>query len=167
MSHVLAYLDLVQRPEFQSLPYKVETSASGQIIMSPHLNIHSAFQRVIERSLEALMVEPGVALPEYAIETEDGVKTPDVVWLTPEELGLAREVPIAKSAPQICVEVKSKGNTSEELDRKARLYFAAGAREVWICDMDGCLTFLTLQGPVGSSQVCPDFPLLVDPFQHR
>lgn len=165
MSSVLAYLDLVDRPEFQSLPYKVETSAGGQIIMSPHLNIHSAFQRVLERSLEALMPEPGVALPEYAIETEDGVKTPDVVWLTLEELNMAREVPIAKRAPKICIEVKSKGNTSEELSRKAQLYFAAGAEEVWICAMDGGLSFLTAGGPLTTSVVCPEFPPVVDPFR--
>lgn len=167
MSSVLAYLDLVERSEFQSLPYKVETSASGQIIMSPHLNIHSAFQRVLERSLEMLMTDPGVALPEYAIETSDGVKTPDVVWLTLEELSLAREVPISKRAPRICIEVKSKGNTGEELNRKAQLYFAAGAQEVWICAMDGGLSFLTVEGPLEHSGVCPEFPLIVDPFRLR
>ena len=162
----LLFEDLVGRPEFQGLPYKVETTAGGQIIMSPHLNSHSAFQRAIERHLETLMRSPGVALQEFAIQTEDGVKVPDVVWLTPEELATARDVSITDKAPRICVEVKSKGNTANEIGEKAQLYFAQGAKEVWVCDLDGNVSFLDAEdGPKHQSFFCPDFPTLIDPFK--
>ena len=59
------------------------------------------------------MSSPGVALQEFAIQTADGVKVPDVAWLTPEELAAARDVSITDKAPRICVEVKSKGNRSQ------------------------------------------------------
>jgi Uma2 family endonuclease len=161
----LLFEDLVGRPEFQGLPYKVETTAGGQIIMSPHLNSHSAFQRAIERHLETLMRSPGVALQEFAIQTEDGVKVPDVVWLTPEELATARDVSITDKAPRICVGVNSKGNTAKEIGEKARLYFAQGAKEVWVCDLKGNVSFLTEKdGPVSHSCLCPTFPTLIDPF---
>ncbi len=162
---ILDYVDLVERPEFQDLPYKVETTAGGQIIMSPHLNIHSAFQRAIERKLETLMEEPGVALQEFAIQTEDGVKVPDVAWVTPEQLKQAKEIRITSEAPKICVEVKSKGNTTSEIDAKAQLYFAQGAEEVWACDLEGQMRFqIRNLGYRSRSQRCPNFPTTLDPF---
>jgi len=161
----LLFEDLVGRPEFQSLPYKVETTGGGQIIMSPHLNSHSAFQRAIERHLETHMSSPGVALQEFAIQTADGVKVPDVAWLTPEELAVARDVSITDKAPRICVEVKSKGNRTKEIDEKAQLYFAQGAEEVWVCDLEGSVGFLGAEdGPMRQSRLCPDFPTMIDPF---
>ena len=164
-AEALLFEDLVTRPEFQSLPYKVETNSDGQIIMSPHLNSHSAFQRAIERHLESCMSRSGVALQEFAIRTKDGVKVPDVVWLTPEELAAARDVSITSKAPQICVEVRSKGNSAREIDEKAQLYFARGAKEVWECDLEGKVTFQNAEdGPLNRSNLCPSFPKTIDPF---
>src|SRR5206468_1626606 len=42
--------------------------------------------------------------------------------------------PILDRAPDLAVEVLSKGNTRAEMDRKLREYFAAGVRLVWLID---------------------------------
>lgn len=41
------------------------------------------------------------------------------------------EVAIAPFAPDLAVEILSKGNTQQEMDRKLRDYFAAGVKMVW------------------------------------
>jgi Uma2 family endonuclease len=38
------------------------------------------------------------------------------------------------------VEVRSPGNSLEELAEKKAAYFRAGAREVWMCDQNSMLT---------------------------
>jgi Uma2 family endonuclease len=59
-------------------------------------------------------------------------------------------------APEICVEVVSAGQ--EELLTKIKLYFKAGAREVWYCDEDGSISFYTGEGESPYSKLMPEFP---------
>ena len=61
------------------------------------------------------------------------VRIPDVsliVWDRLPGRHIPRE-PIWDLAPDLAVEVISKGNTPEEMDQKLRDYFAAGVRQVW------------------------------------
>ncbi len=44
--------------------------------------------------------------------------------------------PIAGFAPDLAVEILSKGNTKREMERKLREYFFAGTRLVWLVDKD-------------------------------
>jgi Uma2 family endonuclease len=44
-------------------------------------------------------------------------------------------------APEICVEVLSPANSDAEIQEKTALYFDAGAREVWLCDLGGHMKF--------------------------
>jgi Uma2 family endonuclease len=64
------------------------------------------------------------------------VRIPDVAFVSWDRLpGRKRpKVPIPQLAPDIVVEVLSKGNTKREIDRKLREYFEAGVRSVWIVD---------------------------------
>lgn len=41
------------------------------------------------------------------------------------------------AAPEVCVEVRSPGNTQAEMAHKTRLYLESGAAEVWIVEEDG------------------------------
>lgn len=64
------------------------------------------------------------------------VRVPDVAFVSWERLGtrkLPRE-PIWGVAPDLAVEVLSKGNPKGEMERKLRDYFAAGVRLVWYID---------------------------------
>ena len=45
-----------------------------------------------------------------------------------------------------------------EDDSQRRLYFEGGAREVWICDTDGLVTFYDEEGQISASRIAIGFP---------
>ncbi len=101
-------------------------------------------------------------MTECAIRTSDGTRVADIGWFSQarwEQVADAYDAPIA---PEICIEVLSPGNTSEEMAMKRQLYFAAGAEKVWICDIAGVMHFFTSAGKHGRSASVPDFPAQMD-----
>jgi hypothetical protein len=53
-------------------------------------------------------------------------------------------------------------NTKAELEEKAALYFEAGAKEVWICDLLGHMEFFGAPASrMVSSTICPSFPVRI------
>jgi Uma2 family endonuclease len=64
------------------------------------------------------------------------VRIPDVTFIAWDNLpgGEAPTEPIPDLAPDLAVEVLSKGNTKPEMARKVREYFEAGAAMVWLID---------------------------------
>jgi hypothetical protein len=48
-----------------------------------------------------------------------------------------------------------------EMEEKRDLYLAKGAREVWVCDEEGQLTFFDTCGKLVHSTLFPDFPTKV------
>jgi Uma2 family endonuclease len=99
------------------------------------------------------------------------VRIADVAFLSWRGLGgrrLPRE-PILGAAPDLAVEVLSKGNTKAEMARKLRDYFAAGVRLVWFIDArtrtaksytapDQCQS-IGEDGALGGGDVLPGFEL--------
>jgi Uma2 family endonuclease len=82
-----------------------------------------------------------------------------MAWLAAAREGNAREPVVLERAPEICVEVLSPSNTAAEIEEKRALYFAAGAQDVWTCNLDGKLKFHVAPGQlVGASRLCPSFP---------
>ena len=68
----------------------------------------------------------------------DLVRMPDISFVSWDRLP-NRKVPlepIAEFAPDLAVEILSKGNTKREMQRKLRDYFFAGTRLVWLVDKD-------------------------------
>src|SRR5574340_858459 len=64
------------------------------------------------------------------------VRIPDVSFISWQRLP-GRKVPrdpIADLAPDLAIEVLSRYNTRQEMDRKLADYFAAGVRQVWYVD---------------------------------
>lgn len=64
------------------------------------------------------------------------VRIPDVAFFSWERLP-TRQVPrdpIPDLAPDLAVEILSAGNTRQEMERKLKDYFTAGARLVWLID---------------------------------
>lgn len=98
------------------------------------------------------------------IQTTDGVKVADVGWFTMDRLRPIRRESVYPIAPQLCVEVISDSNNREEMIGKMKLYFAAGASEVWLCGEEGEMEFFTSAIPqaVSTSLLCPDFPAKLD-----
>jgi Uma2 family endonuclease len=45
---------------------------------------------------------------------------------------------------------------------KRALYFEAGAKEVWLCDENGFMSFFNSEKQLTVSELVPKFPLKVD-----
>ena len=142
------------------LPFRIETNAHGQILMSPPPSgEHSYRQTRILLMLQKLL--GGQPLSECPVSTIDGVRAIDVGWYTEERFREVRHHQAFERAPEICVEVISPGNTALQMKQKKQLYFEAGAEEVWLCHNDGRMEFFSRLEPETSksvSQICPDFP---------
>ncbi|MEM1125070.1 MAG: Uma2 family endonuclease [Bacteroidota bacterium] len=156
------WTEILEHPSLQDLPFKIETNAWGQIIMSPASNQHGLYQAEIAFQLRQRLPD-GIVLTECSVDTAQGVRVADVAWLSAtfrEVHGL--ETPY-RQAPEVCVEILSPSNTQAEMDEKILLYLARGAREVWLCADDGTLRFYGHQGQLPASAVAPDFPAAISP----
>jgi Uma2 family endonuclease len=80
----------------------------------------------------------GVLLgPDGLLQIQPGqVRVPDLSFISWERLGSRRlsDHPILPVAPDLAVEVFSSGNTTAEMNRKLREYFASQVRLVWYID---------------------------------
>jgi Uma2 family endonuclease len=147
----------------RDLPYKIETNRYNKIIMSPASSWHGGLQAAICSLLNRLIPE-GMVINECPIETTDGVRVPDVAWLSAERRKSYTRSITLPVAPEICVEILSPSNTRGEMLEKMRLYYEAGAKETWLCDEEGKMEFFTAVSapiPVGGSLLCPAFPKVV------
>jgi Uma2 family endonuclease len=149
--------EVCENKQLQDLPFKIELNKWGQIIMSPVKIKHSFHQGRLQRLLESLLSN-GEVMPECAIDTTDGVKVADVVWCSAERFDKIQDEVSASIAPEICIEVKSIGNTLSEMEFKKKLYFEAQALEVWLCNEIGKIRFYNEQGELEQSLLVPDFP---------
>ena len=156
---------LCEDPVYARLPFKIETTRYGQLVMSPAKSRHSILQANISRLLHESAVRinlPGQSMTESAVITSAGVKVPDVTWASIAKARAALEAELFESAPEICVEVLSPSNDPGEIEAKITPYFEAGAQEVWICDDAGRMRFLDAEGTLGASRLLPDFPLTIE-----
>jgi Uma2 family endonuclease len=149
--------EVCEHPALQNLPFKIELNEQGQILMSPVKVYHSAFQGKIAR----LLPERGVVLSECAIKTTKGTKVADIAWCSKERFEQIKEEVECSIAPEICIEVLSSSNTEEEMNKKRALYIDSGAKEVWVCDQFGDITFFKYDGKIEKSDLVPDFPVKV------
>jgi len=144
-------------PSLQDLPYKIETNERGQLILSPHKNRHSKLQTRLFLLLQEYAPE-GIISVEYALATPEGVKAPDVVWMSSEREEKMRETgDPATLAPEICIEVMSTSNTKKAMGEKRVLYRDLGAEEVWIVGEEGEIRFFGKQEQE-TSQIASDCP---------
>src|ERR1700733_13909353 len=146
--------ELFADPDLARLPYRIETDRHGHILMSPPpAPAHGGQQSEIVYLLKTLLPQ-GWVVTECPLSTSDGVKAIDVAWPAPERRQEVRSVTCLLQAPEICVEVLSPSNTSEEISEKIALYFESGAKKVWIGE-SGNLQF-RFPDPAGASPVVRD-----------
>jgi len=154
------WAELLADPQLAKFEGRIETDRHGHTIISPPAApSHGSFQSEIAYLLRTL-IRGGRVLTECPISTADGVKAADVAWASPDcMLELGNRVCFPR-APEVCVEVLSPSNTDAEMDEKMKLYFDAGAKEVWVCSQSGAMNFFG--GPavnlLPGSQLCPEFP---------
>jgi Uma2 family endonuclease len=151
------WTQIVNDPLLRDLPYKVETNARGQIVLSPHTARHSELQEQIQDLLRQ-HAPRGQQPPEYPIATPDGIKQADVIWASSDRLREMRKTGDPPTlAPEICVEVLSESNSVEEMTEKRALYREVGAEEVWLVEPDGRIRFFR-EKEIEHSQIAPNAP---------
>lgn len=148
---------IVADSALEDLPYKVETNARGQVVLSPHKNWHSDLQAALIDLLKQFAPE-GHVPPGYALATPQGVKAPDVVWMSADRREEMRKTGDPSTlAPEICVEVMSESNTEEEMQERSDLYLEIGAEEVWVVDKEGEIRFFEKEERE-RSKIAPECP---------
>ena len=157
----LSWKEVCEDPHLQDLPYKIETNERGQIVMSPNDLWHGRTQHKLAQHLDERL-EGGEVLTEAAIQTTRGTKVADVAWFSEARWEEVKECFDAPVAPEICIEIRSSSNTDEEMKEKRRLYFEAGADEVWVCDDEGRIAFYDEEGTCDTSGRVPSFPAQID-----
>jgi Uma2 family endonuclease len=144
------------------LPYKIELNKEGQLVLSPVKFLHSLLQKAIMNSIEDALGESGKAVSDVAVATADNTKVPDVVWMSVAFIREHLREDELSAAPEICVEVVSPSNTALEMKRKMALFFERGARECWLCDLNGRMRFFTPEGESTDSILAPLFPRAIN-----
>lgn len=155
--HQERWIEITADPALRDLPYSVETNARGQIVLSPHQAYHAELQGALLDLLREHRPN-GRGIPEYPIATSQGVKQPDVIWVSEgrlEEMRATGDPPTL--APEICVEVMSESNTDKEMQAKRELYREIGAEEIWVVDTERHVQFFRKE-EMDASALAPDFP---------
>ncbi len=160
---MISWADVCESPHLKDLPYKIETNRHGKILMCPTYPWHGSIRFEIGSLLSKLLPH-GRVLTECAIDTTDGTRVADVAWISKERFAPHKKAYSLPVAPEVCVEILSNSNTKEEMLGKMQLYFAAGAREVWLCDESGAMEFYCSEQvtAVPDSPFCPDFPKRIE-----
>lgn len=162
MDQLLADWDaLCHDPRFSDLPHKVELTATGKIIMSPSSTDHFILQSLVADILRERLPK-GFTGTELAIQTQDGIRSPDVVWCQPEMVTRIRGTIASEEAPEICVEIMSRSNTMAEMEAKRDLYFERGCKEFILVDRKRFVTFFSPEGQLDESKQVPGFPARID-----
>ena len=149
--------EVTENPTLQNLPFKIELNEWGQIVMNPVKLNHSVYSGEIIRLLVTESPE-GKVLAECAVSTRKGTKVANVAWFSDELWNQMRGKTEATIAPEICVEVLSMSNSDYEMKEKRKLYFEQGAKEFWICDEYGNMSFYTAKRKLVKSKMFPEFP---------
>ena len=149
--------EVTENPNLRDLPFKIELNEWGHIVMNPVKLGHSAYQGEIGHILKTLR-DDGIVLAECAVWTRKGTKVADVAWISDSLWKKLKGKTEADIAPEICVEVLSMSNSVYEMDVKRKLYFEQGAKEFWICDEYGNISFYSPKRKLTKSKMFPEFP---------
>jgi Uma2 family endonuclease len=144
------WLQMIDDPLLAAIPYKVELNEKGSIEVSPASNRHGMLQAFIAGELRRLRPD-GTAITECSIETQIGIRVPDVAWASEDFVAQHRVTTPFPAAPEICVEILSPSNSAPEVNEKIAAYLEAGAVEVWLVREAGDVEIVTSSGPRASS----------------
>ncbi|MDB5313700.1 MAG: hypothetical protein JWO38_7902 [Gemmataceae bacterium] len=138
---------LLTAEEFAKLPEPPDGSKQelvrGEVVtMPPPGFLHGLVQTAVAFLLTtyARQTMRGRVTVESGVITEEGpstVRGPDVAFWSFDRLP-ADHVPVvyANVAADLCVEVRSPGNTEEKMTEKVREYLHSGVKMVWVVDPD-------------------------------
>ncbi len=148
----MEWQQVIDNPFLQDLPFKIELNKWGKILMSPANNNHGNLQYKVGHRIHSTK-RSGEIIIECSIKTPEGVKVADVAWASDEFIAEHGFDTPYNVAPDICVEVVSPSNSKGEMQEKIRLYLNQGAKEVWICNQDGGISYFSKAGQINESIV--------------
>jgi Uma2 family endonuclease len=161
----MKWQEVCNDPLLRDLPYKIELNEWGKIVMSPASNRHGILQAALVRALSRSR-DDGLVISECSVQTSRGVKVADVAWASAEFMDdQGEDSPYAK-APDLCIEILSPANSSAEMTEKRELYFAKGAKEFWICDEQGALSFFDCADRLPASRLFSDVSRIDTTYHH-
>jgi len=144
------WAEVVDNPLLQDLPFKIELNKWGKILMSPASNNHGILQFDIGTSINRAK-QSGKIIMACSIQTSEGVKVADIAWASDEFIAKHGFETPYKFAPEICVEIVSPSNSKPEMEEKISLYLAQGAKEVWLCNEKGEISYYSHTGRLEKS----------------
>jgi Uma2 family endonuclease len=123
---------LLSEEEFLNLPDSAgkQELLDGELIeLPPATDSHDDLAKRIAALLETVV-------PRSRVWVETAYRLSSQKWLKPDVSVSWPEQPVVndwkQGAPLLAVEVASRGNTPEELEKKRVLYLNNGAAEVWV-----------------------------------
>ncbi|HHL19307.1 MAG TPA: Uma2 family endonuclease [Thiothrix sp.] len=146
----MEWSEVIDNPFLQNLPFKIEMDKWGKILMSPAGNNHGNLQYEVGKTIDREK-KSGKIIIECSIQTPEGVKVADVAWASDEFIAEHGFRTPYKVSPEIVVEVVSPSNTKKEMAFKTNLYLNQGAREVWLVDEKGVITYFSDAGRIEES----------------
>lgn len=152
------WIEMTRDPLLAQIPYKLEMNERGSMEVSPATRRHASLQTLLASELRRLKPE-GVTLTQCAVQTELGVRVPDVAWASSDFVlanGLGTPLP---GAPDLCIEMLSHLNQRAHILDKVTAYLTAGAREVWLVHENGSLEILSAHGARTRSSLGVDIKL--------
>jgi hypothetical protein len=93
---------MIADPLLADVPGKLELNEKGSIELTPPNNKHSLYQARIAGELQRLLPE-GTAFTECSVETDIGVRVPDVAWASADFMRRHGTMTPFPSAPEIWV----------------------------------------------------------------
>jgi Uma2 family endonuclease len=142
--------EMLHDPMLADVPGKIELNEKGTIELSPPNTRHSIWQAFVTVALQRSRPD-GTTFTQCAVETDIGVRVPDVAWASPDFMSRYGTMSPLPRAPELCIEVLSPTNTEPEMQQKVAAYLAAGATEVWLVKVDGTLEMLSQEGRIAAS----------------
>lgn len=146
----MEWQQVIENPFLQNLPFKIELNKWGKVLMSPASNNHGRWQFEVGALIKEKK-QSGVVITECSIQTPEGVKVADVAWLSDEFVKKHGFETPYDIAPEICVEIISPSNSKDEMNEKINLYLNQGAKEVWLCNQKGEISYYSQQGEINHS----------------
>lgn len=150
----MEWAEVIEHPLLQNLPFKIELTKFGKLLMSPASNQHGRIQGRLSGQLWNAMPD-GEIITECSIQTSEGVKVADIAWASNAfiaEFGYSTPYP---QAPELCIEIVSPSNSKAELAEKIQLYLDQGAQEVWIAHETGTTEVYSSAGRITASKLVP------------
>lgn len=147
----MEWSEVLNNPQLQNLPFKIELNKFGKLLMSPASNHQGRIQGRLSALLWNNMPE-GEVITKCSVNTSDGVKVADVVWASAAFIAEQSYATPYNKAPELCVEIVSPSSSKQEMMQKTELYLAKGAQEVWVVYGGASVEIFTYSGKQDDSQ---------------